>query len=224
VNVAEEMERASGSGGKITSLAVAFEGGLGVVALLLGWLLDVWPVPGVELDGFVWSDPWPTLLWGLAATGPMLVSFWLIDRFPWGPLGELKHDVERLVVPLFHGCRIPELAGIAAAAGIGEELLFRGLLQHGMSEWLTPPWGVWLALVAASCVFGCCHFLSATYAVLAALIGVYLGLLLIFTGSLLAPAISHGLYDFIALVYLLRGSATPAADQGALGRQGSDDT
>ncbi len=205
------MDDEPGRVGKITALAVAFEGGLGLVALLLGWLLGVWPVPGVELDGSTWSEHGPALLWGLAATGPMLIGFWLIDRFPWGPLNELKRDVERLVVPLFHGCSILELALIAAAAGIGEEMLFRGLLQHGMSAWLAPPWGVWIALVAASCVFGCCHLLSTTYAVLAAAIGLYLGLLLIFSGSLLAPAVAHGLYDFIALVYLVRGSAASAA-------------
>ncbi len=93
---------------------------------------------------------------------------------------------------------------IAAAAGLGEELLFRGLLQHGLAGWLAPPWGVWIALLAASLAFGCCHLLSTTYAVLAALIGLYLGLLLMFSGSLLAPALAHGLYDFVALVYLLR--------------------
>jgi hypothetical protein len=48
--------------------------------------------------------------------------------------------------------------------------------------------------------------LSATYAILAALIGLYLGLLLIWTGNLLAPAVAHGLYDFIALLYLVRGN------------------
>jgi membrane protease YdiL (CAAX protease family) len=53
--------------------------------------------------------------------------------------------------------------------------------------------------------------LSATYAILAALIGLYLGLLLIWTGSLLAPAVAHGLYDFIALLYLVRSDGTPAS-------------
>lgn len=206
MSAAGEMDDDPDRGGKIAALAVAFEGGLGLAALLLGWLLGVWPVPGVELDEMVWREHGPALLWGLVATGPMLAGFWLIDRFPWGPLDELKRDVERRVVPLFHGCSILELAVIAAAAGIGEELLFRGLVQHGMSAWLAPPWGVWIALIAASCVFGCFHLLSTTYAVLAALIGLYLGLLLIFSGSLLAPALAHGLYDFIALVYLVRGN------------------
>lgn len=204
------MDDESARGGKITAIAVAFEGGLGLVALLLGWLLSVWPVPGVELDEIVWRDQWRPLLWGLVATGPMLIGFWFIDRFPWGPLGNLKRDVERQVVPLFRGCSLLDLAWIAAAAGIGEELLFRGLLQHALAQWLVPPWGDWIALLAASCVFGCFHPLSTTYVVLAALIGLYLGLLLMFSGSLLAPVLAHGLYDFIALVYLVRGGADSA--------------
>jgi hypothetical protein len=203
-----ENERVPDSGPgrsrNVAALAVAFEGGLGLAALLLGWVLGVWPIPGVEAGEIVWRGQWPALLWGLAATGPMLVGFWLIDRFPWGPLGDLKHDVERLVVPLFRNCSVRELALIAAAAGIGEEMLFRGLVQHALAQWLAPPWGVWIALVVAAFVFGGFHPLSATYAVLAALIGLYLGLLLIFTGNLLAPALAHGLYDFIALLYLVR--------------------
>lgn len=197
---------------KIAALAVAFEGGLGLAALLLGWLLGVWPVPGVELDGITWRGQGPALLWGLAATVPMLIGFWLIDRFPWGPLGDVKRDVERRVVPLFRGCRIVELALIAAAAGIGEEMLFRGLVQHALAQWLAPPWGVWIALLGASLIFGGFHPLSTTYAVLAALIGLYLGLLLIFCGNLLAPAVAHGLYDFVALVYLVRDNTGSAAD------------
>jgi len=208
------MDGESGRTRKITALAVAFEGGLGLAALLLGWLAGIWPVPGVEFDEIVWRDQWPALLWGLAATGPMLISFWLIDRFPWGPLGELKRDVERLVVPLFRDCNLLDLALIAAAAGIGEEMLFRGLLQQGLAQWLAPPWGAWIALLAASCVFGCFHPLSTTYVVLAALIGLYLGLLLVLSGSLLAPALAHGLYDFIALVYLVRGDAGSADGPG----------
>jgi len=140
----------------------------------------------------------------------MLLGFWLIDRFPWGPLAALKADVDRLVVPVFRDSSIVDLALVALSAGIGEEMLFRGLLQHGLASWLAPPWGIWLALAIASAAFGCAHMLSATYAILAALIGLYLGLLLIWTGSLLAPAVAHGLYDFIALLYLVRGNGDSA--------------
>jgi hypothetical protein len=211
VSADDPSEDASGHGRNVAALAVAFEGGLGLLALLLGWLLGVWPIPGMERTGVAWGDQLPALAWGVAATGPMLLGFWLIDRFAWGPLAALKADVERLVVPVFRNSSIVDLALVALAAGIGEEMLFRGLLQHGLAHWLAPPWGIWLALAIASAAFGCAHMLSATYAVLAGLIGLYLGLLLIWTGSLLAPAVAHGLYDFIALLYLVRSDGTPAS-------------
>ena len=211
MSAADPREDASGHGRNVAALAVAFEGGLGLLALLLGWLLGVWPVPGMERTGVAWGDQLPALAWGVAATGPMLLGFWLIDRFAWGPLAALKADVERLVVPVFRNSSIVDLALVALAAGIGEEMLFRGLVQHGLANWLAPPWGIWLALAIASAAFGGAHMLSATYAILAALIGLYLGLLLIWTGSLLTPAVAHGLYDFIALLYLVRSDGTPAS-------------
>ncbi len=206
MSAADPREGESGRSRNVAAMAVAFEGGLGLLALLLGWVLGIWPVPGLERTGVAWGEQLPALAWGVAATGPMLLGFWLIDRFPWGPLAALKADVDRLVVPVFRDSSLVDLALVALAAGIGEELLFRGLLQHGLANWLAPPWGLWLALAIASAAFGCAHMLSATYAILAALIGLYLGLLLVWTGNVLAPAVAHGLYDFIALLYLVRSN------------------
>jgi len=199
-------ENEIGRRGNMAAMAVGFEGGLGLLALALGWLLGVWPIPGIERTGIAWEAQFPALLWGLAATGPMLLGFWMMERFPWGPLADLQRDVERLVIPLFRECSIVELALLSLAAGVGEEMLFRGLFQHGLAEWLGPPWGAWIALGVASVVFGLAHMLSVTYAILATVIGLYLGLLLIWNENLLVPAIAHGLYDFVALCYLVRGS------------------
>jgi len=196
----------------MAAIAVAFEGGLGLLALLLGWLLGIWPIPGVERSAAAWDAQLPALAWGLAATGPMLAGFWLLDRCAWGPLAALKTDVERLVVPAFRDSSVVDLALVALAAGLGEELLFRGLLQHGLASWFDASWGIWLALALASVAFGLAHMLSTTYAILAALIGGYLGLLLIWTGNLLAPALAHGLYDFIALLYMVRGNGEARPD------------
>jgi len=43
--------------GNVAAMAVAFEGGLGLLALLLGWLLGVWPVPGMERTGGATARP-----------------------------------------------------------------------------------------------------------------------------------------------------------------------
>jgi membrane protease YdiL (CAAX protease family) len=53
-------------------------------------------------------------------------------------------------------------------------------------------------------LFGLCHWLSASYGVLALIVGMYLGGLFLISGSLIPPMIAHGLYDFVALIYLVR--------------------
>jgi membrane protease YdiL (CAAX protease family) len=77
-----------------------------------------------------------------------------------------------------------------------------------VADWLGPPSGPWIALVVASIVFGFGHMISGAYAVVAMVIGVYLGALLMVTESIVAPVIAHGLYDFCALLYLVRFRGT----------------
>ena len=60
------------------------------------------------------------------------------------------------------------------------------------------------ALAIASVLFGVCHWLNTTYAILAMLAGLYFGLLLVLTGNLWTPIMAHAAYDFIALLYLVR--------------------
>ncbi len=109
-----------------------------------------------------------------------------------------------------------ELALIAMLAGLAEELLFRGVVQVALARVL-PEGG---ALVVASAAFGLAHFVTPTYAVLAAVAGLYLGALYLLQGSLLVPVIAHALYDFLALLYLVRRfrasllTPAPPADPG----------
>lgn len=202
------MSESSETSGNIGTIAIVFEGGVVVLALAICWYSGRWPPLA--------SKPWPEnamlLLWGVLATLPMLVGLIVLDRYPIGPLVELKHFVETHLTPLFVGLTLPQLALISLAAGVGEELLFRGLLQESLADWAGPPYGVWIGLIAAAIVFGACHWVTTTYAYLAALIGLYFGLLFIFTGDLLPPVVAHGLYDFVALIYLVkRKPQTPSS-------------
>jgi hypothetical protein len=97
-------------------------------------------------------------------------------------------------------CSLLDLALISALAGIGEEALFRGVMQTG----LVPVVGLPAAVALTSVAFGLAHYLSLTYAAYAALVSVYLGVLLVYTDNLLVPVIAHAAYDFVALVYLTR--------------------
>jgi membrane protease YdiL (CAAX protease family) len=61
-----------------------------------------------------------------------------------------------------------------------------------------------LALLATSLLFGLVHFASRSYAVMASIMGLYLGILFQLTGNLLAPVVAHATYDFVALLWVSR--------------------
>src|SRR5262245_55710569 len=188
---------------RTTRIALLFEGGLGAAALAIGWLVGFWPLVGLDISGDH-RVPIMAAAWGLAATAPLLAALLAIDRFPVGPLRYLRDLTSEVITQMFGGASLLQLAAVAIAAGLGEELLFRGLIQAGMSRLIPGPAAPWLALAVAAVVFGVCHWLNTTYALLATLAGAYFGLLLMWTGNILTPIVAHAAYDFIALVYLVR--------------------
>jgi uncharacterized protein len=177
--------------------AAAFEGGLVVVAIALGWLLSQPP-----LRTFHFSLHHAAL--GIAATVPPLALFWLCVTCPWKPFETITHIVDELFAPLFRECSMAQLLIIAILAGLGEEMLFRGVVQAAIAHEIGGPRGVWLGLLIAAALFGLIHTVTPTYAMLAGLIGLYLGWLWLACGNLLAPIITHGLYDFLVLVYVVK--------------------
>jgi len=115
--------------------------------------------------------------------------------------------VEERVAPLFVGSSAATVALVAALAGVGEEALFRGVIQTALLD-RVPAWAA-VGLTAAA--FGLAHALSVTYALLAALVGGYLGWLHLVSGNLLVPILAHGFYDFVALQILLRVKPIPTS-------------
>ena len=193
-----------GSSRDITVLAILFEGGLALVALAVGWSVGHEPLATISLTAETLPSHGVAALWGVAATLPMLAGLAVIDRLDMRPFVRLRRALKEIVVPVFSGATILQLALISLAAGIGEEMFFRGLVQDGLAATIAEPTGMWIGLAVASLVFGLLHCITVTYAVLATLVGVYLGGLFILTGDLTAPIVAHGLYDFLALIYLVR--------------------
>jgi membrane protease YdiL (CAAX protease family) len=179
---------------RILLLAVAVEGGFIVIALLLGWWTATPPIPQ-----FRWSVTGAAE--GLLATLPLLAGLYALVRWPVGPLGRIKQFSERVLRPMLRSCTVIDLLGISVLAGLGEEMLFRGAVQGSLRHWMD----LWLAILLSSVFFGLMHAVTLTYAVLAALIGVYFGLVYYYTDNLLVVAIAHALYDFVALLHLMRG-------------------
>jgi membrane protease YdiL (CAAX protease family) len=192
---------------QFAAIAFTFEAGLAFLAILVGRGLGFDPLQKLVFDRPI-DQIAAACLWGAAAAIPLLIGLVILDRLP-GVLAEFKQRVSSVVLPMFEGLTLVEVAAISAAAGFGEEMLFRGLVQGGLQAWLDQPFGWVLAIAIASVVFGICHWLNATYAVLATGVGVYLGALFLFTDDLTAPIITHGLYDFAAIIYLTRVARRP---------------
>jgi hypothetical protein len=185
-------------------MAVLVEGGLGILAVAVAWLFrlslrEQFPDTPGELAGAV--------IRGLVATVPLLVGLWWLMRTRWSAAKRLRQGAERLIGELFRRATLAELALVATLAGVGEELLFRGVLQTLVGRWTTELVGV----VVASVVFGLFHALSALYFVLATLVGAYFGWLVMQYHDLTAAIVAHALYDFIALVYLCKRTPPHAA-------------
>src|SRR5207245_8803898 len=93
----------------LLALALLFEGGLALVAWLVGRVFGVAPAAGLRWDA---ADA----LAGIAATLPMLAGFVACVCWPVGPLAHIKQVSDEFIRPLFAGCSLGELALISAAA------------------------------------------------------------------------------------------------------------
>ena len=179
-------------GGSILTMAVSFEGGLVVLAWGLGRLLGT---PVGEQTTFTPS----AFVLGVVATVPLVAGLYWTLHAPWEVLARLRGVIENTVTPLFAGCPVWGIALISILAGVGEEALFRGVLQTYFAGHV----GVVPALLVTSSLFGLLHPVAAVYAVMAGLVGLYLGVLAVWQDNLLVPMVVHALYDFVALTYLV---------------------
>ena len=177
-------------------LAVGFEGSLVLVAWVIGWAVG--------------QSPWENLSWrpsdfilGIAATVPLLIVFAACVRLPWRPMARIRQICNEVIRFFFGSCSVAELAAISVMAGIAEEMLFRGLAQAALGRWL----GLWPGILLASLLFGTVHLITVTYGIIVTFVGIYLGWCYAASGNLLVVIVAHALYDFLALVYLVRWPA-----------------
>ena len=185
------------------AFALLVEAGLGVVSLVIGWLAGHQSAVGMSFDTPV-REQLIGIAWGVVATLPMLLVLAVSTRVRIPSLDRVEQLAREAVRQLFPKPRLWQLAAVSIAAGLGEELMFRGLVQAGLARLIGGEYGIWIALGIGALVFGAFHWLNATYALLAMLAGLYFGWLLIASGSLWTPIVAHAAYDFIALVYLVR--------------------
>jgi membrane protease YdiL (CAAX protease family) len=191
------------------AMAVVVEGGLALAALVIAWIFrvslrDMFPEAGAPLVS--------AIVRGLLATLPMLVIFWLLVNSTWPMMRQLREQVQWLIDEMFPSRSIAQFAMVAILAGVGEELLFRGAIQSVLANWTMPVIG----LVITSLLFGLAHALSKLYFLFAVAVGAFLGWMTWKYNDLVAPMVAHGVYDFLALVYLSRQKTQPADESNPI--------
>lgn len=120
----------------------------------------------------------PDIAVGVAAAVLVIAaSALLVETTDWGR--RLSDELGALLGPLGTG----HCVALAVFSGLGEEALFRGVLQP------------WLGLVPASLLFGLAHFVPrrnlAPWSLFTVVAGLLLGGLYDWTGNLVAPIVAH---------------------------------
>ncbi len=171
-----------------------FEGSLILVAMALGWFADIDPFVNINFSE-------QALLYGLLGTLPLVLVFAALYQMDFAALRKIRQIMLDTMGASMDKLHWVDLLVLAAIAGIAEELLFRGVLQ----PWMETVWGMTAGLIVSNVVFGLVHAVTPLYALLAGLVGAYLGLSMDYGGerNLLTPIVIHGAYDFVAFLVVL---------------------
>ena len=170
------------------NLAVLFQGGMLLAALLVAWGLEIDPWKSVAWDA-------RSLLIAVLATLPLCGLSLLIERSAWPQARQLRDLWSETLGPVLVECRWSELIALSALVGVSEELLFRGVLQVWLAQW-----SFLGALVATNVLFALAHALTPSYALLAGGIGIYLGIVMVLVEppNLLIPIFCHAGCDLFS--------------------------
>lgn len=187
-------------------MGLGFEFGLAFIALGLGWLVGPWPwinEAGQELQQSDYLYALRMIALGNLCALPIILLLILADHsdLPWAR--SLETQTRGALGGFIADAPVGMLLAISVAAGVGEEMLFRGWLQRWISIALEGvPLSDIVAIVLASAIFGLCHALSWKYALVASVMGAYLGIVLHMSHSLLCPIAAHAAYDFLAMLWM----------------------
>jgi membrane protease YdiL (CAAX protease family) len=164
---------------------------------------------------------------GILYTIPLGIIGYLLDTVEdnFQPLKDVTTATQSSILNMLGSQFKPVLGLVAAlilglAAGIGEELLFRGVLQYQLSESLDSS----AALAISSIIFGLLHAVTPLYALLATLASLYFGWLYLMSDNLVVPIATHAFYDFVALMcahYTVTKMSTKEQEMLADWRMGS---
>ena len=167
--------------------ACYFEGSLILVAIVLGWIANIDPFENLHFSE-------NSVFYGLVGTLPLFLLFLTTEHMRLTSVKKIRQLLIETLGPSLHRYSWADLFILAAIAGFSEEILFRGVIQ----PWMENSWGMTAGLIASNVIFGLVHAVTPLYAVLAASVGIYLGLCLDYGGerNLMTPIVIHAVYDF----------------------------
>ena len=178
----------------IVVIALAIEGAL--FGSYLGWAY--WRGLGLTQ---VLSGNWAFsaaygVFGGILLLGVNLTLFEVVaPRYP--RLDQCRRFKEEYIIPLARMLRPIDALVVSAAAGIGEEFFFRGVLQ------------VEIGILLSSIIFAAVHFGPAVrqYSLVALiyfLVSLYFAAIYSVSQDLWAVALAHGIYDFLVIIFIRR--------------------
>lgn len=134
---------------------------------------------------------------GVVGVFPLIVLLHMLMRAQIPALVRFRESQIEFFTQIGFAFTRPRILLMAFAAGASEELLFRGVLQVWSSGFLP----AWLAIISTNAIFGALHAKTPTYALIAGVVGGYLGVLFEISGDLITPILTHTVYDAVALEY-----------------------
>lgn len=101
---------------------------------------------------------------------------------------------------LFSEFTWPMIIVISCMAGVGEELLFRGVIQSTLVNVTNPL----MAIVISSMVFAALHCMTKLYVLLAFLASLMIGSVFHLTQNLVTVMVLHSVYDVLAFAWVVK--------------------
>jgi len=179
----------------LTQSAVMVEGGLAVLAIVIAWFA------GISLREMIVLDEPIHYLIAVVAIIPMLMFCRFVYLVPLKTVEFTRRFLHSVYRDFIRHCSVLQLLLVAIMSGIGEELLFRGVIQTAIVEGFGGETrGLIIGIAVTSLLFGLVHPINKLYVFLCFVVGIYLGLLFVWTGNLIVPVIIHTFYNFVVFL------------------------
>ena len=176
---------------------IQVEGGLAVLAIVIAWFTHI------PLRNMMRLELLPLVV-AFVGIIPLLVFCKGIYMLPFRSVEFTRRFLRAFYHDFIRYCSVTQLLLVAIMSGIGEELLFRGVLQTSITQGFGGETrGLVIGIFLTSLLFGLVHPINILYVVVCFIIGIYLGLIFVLSGNnLVVPIIVHAFYNFILFLTL----------------------